>query len=67
MTLTLPAINRARRRLWLVTGESKTARLVELVAGAGSAPAAAVNRDSTLVVADERAAGTDLRGGPYPG
>jgi 6-phosphogluconolactonase len=67
MTLTLPAINRARRRLWLVTGESKTARLGELLAGTGNAPATAVNRANALVVADECAAGADLRSGPYPG
>ena len=67
MTLTLPAINRARRKLWLVTGAAKSARLRELLAGTGGTPAIAVSRDDTLVVADESAAGPDLKAGPYPG
>lgn len=67
MTLTLPAINRARRRLWLVTGMHKRARLAELLAASGSAPALAVSRADVLVVADEDAAGPGLRDGPYPG
>jgi len=66
MTLTLPAINRTRRRLWLVTGASKNARLGELLAGAGDTPATAVSRDNAVVVADESAA-AGLRDGPYPG
>lgn len=67
MTLTLPAINRARRRLWLVTGPGKHTRLAELLSGAGASPAAAVNRADALVVADEDAAGPGLKAGPYPG
>ncbi|MGB5102729.1 MAG: 6-phosphogluconolactonase [Steroidobacteraceae bacterium] len=67
MTLTLPAINRARRRLWLVTGMHKRARLAELLAASGSAPALPVSRTDVLVVADEDAAGPGLRDGPYPG
>ena len=66
MTLTLPAINRARRRLWLVTGAAKNTRLSELLAGTGDVPAIAVSRDSAVVVADESAA-TGLKAGPYPG
>ena len=66
MTLTFPAINRTRRRLWLVTGASKNARLGELLAGAGDTPAIAVSRDNAVVVADESAA-AGLRDGPYPG
>ena len=66
MTLTLPAINRTRRRLWLVTGASKNARLGELLAGAGDTPATAVSRDNAVVVADESAA-AGLKAGPYPG
>ena len=66
MTLTFPAINRTRRRLWLVTGASKNARLGELLAGAGDTPATAVSRDNAVVVADESAA-AGLRDGPYPG
>lgn len=66
MTLTLPAINRARRRLWLVTGMQKRARLAELLAATGTAPALSVRRDDVLVVADEDAAGPGLRDGPLP-
>ena len=66
MTLTLPAINRARRRLWLVTGAAKNTRLSELLAGTGDVPAIAVSRDSAVVIADESAA-AGLKAGPYPG
>ena len=33
MTLTYPALNRARRVLWLITGEDKAAMLVRLRRG----------------------------------
>ena len=56
MTLTFAAINSARRIAWLVTGESKRARLAELLAGAGSSPAGQVRRDGAVVFADEAAA-----------
>ncbi len=54
MTLTYPPLNRARQRVWLVTGGSKSARLAELLAGAagGDAPALRVSREHTVVVAD---------------
>jgi len=54
MTLTFPALNRARRRLWLVTGPAKAARLTELLAGdpSSDAPALRVARAATVVVAD---------------
>jgi len=57
MTLTFPACDRARLRLWLVTGAPKAARLVELLAGDGGsdAPALRVNRADTIVVADDEA------------
>jgi len=56
MTLTFPALDRARLRLWLVTGSSKAARLASLLAGdGGEAPALRVNRAETIVVADEAA------------
>ena len=67
MTLTLPALDRARRRLWLVTGTQKRVRLAELLAGAGDAPSTSIRRTDTLVVADAAAAGPALRAGPYPG
>jgi len=57
MTLTYPAIDRARRRLWLVTGEAKAARLAELLAAASAddAPSVRVSRAEACVVADRAA------------
>jgi 6-phosphogluconolactonase len=54
VTLTYPALNRARQRLWLVTGATKAARLAELQAGdrASGTPAVRVNRAESVVVAD---------------
>ena len=55
MTLTYPALDRARRRLWLVTGATKAASLAGLLAGdpASDAPASRVSRADAVVVADE--------------
>lgn len=66
MTLTFPALNRARHRLWIVTGAAKAARLAELLRGdaTSDAPALRVNRADVTVVADETAVPT---GGPSPG
>jgi len=58
MTLTLPALARARTRLWLVTGAAKSARLGELLDGNGDAPALRLPRNGTDVVADAAALGT---------
>jgi 6-phosphogluconolactonase len=55
MTLTMPALARARARLWLVTGASKAMRLRELLDGHGDAPALRVRRSRTDVVADAAA------------
>jgi len=57
MTLTYPAIDRARRRLWLVTGTAKAARLAELLAAASAdgAPSVRVSRADASVVADREA------------
>jgi len=52
MTLTFPALSRARQRLWLVTGASKAPRLAQLLGGAGDIPALQVARDHTSVIAD---------------
>jgi 6-phosphogluconolactonase len=52
MTLTFPALDRARARLWLVTGASKRAALEELVSGLGSTPAVRVARDAATVITD---------------
>jgi 6-phosphogluconolactonase len=56
MTLTYPAINRALRILWLVTGEDKAAMLVRLSRGDPSIPAGRVRQDNALVLADRAAA-----------
>jgi 6-phosphogluconolactonase len=57
MTLTFPALNRARQRLWLVTGAAKAAPLAELLAGdaASTAPAMRVSRADACVIADRDA------------
>lgn len=59
MSLTFAAINAARRIVWLVTGESKRARLRELLAGKGDSPALQVRRTGVVVFADAAAAGED--------
>lgn len=66
MTLTFPALNRARGRLWLVTGAAKAARLAELLQGVGAsdAPSLRVCRADATVVADAAATPT---AGPCPG
>ena len=56
MTLTLPMLNRARRILWLVTGQDKVDALARLKAGDSSIPAGHVRRDNALVLADRAAA-----------
>jgi len=56
MTLTYPAINRARRILWVVTGSEKTEMLRRLSEGDTSIPAGRVSREPALVLADRAAA-----------
>lgn len=56
MTLTFPALSRARGRLWLVTGAAKAERLQQLLAGAAGAPAGRVSREHATVIADAAAA-----------
>lgn len=56
MTLTYPALNRARRVLWVVTGSEKTEMLRRLVAGDQSIPAGRVRREQALLMADRAAA-----------
>lgn len=58
LTLTYPAINRARRILWLVTGEDKVDALARLCAGDPSIPAGRITTSNALVVADAAAAGS---------
>ena len=57
MTLTYPALNRARRILWLVTGEDKADALARLRSGDRSIPAGRISTANALVVADAAAAG----------
>jgi 6-phosphogluconolactonase len=56
MTLTYPAIDSARRTLWLVTGSEKREPLAKLLAGDRSIPAGRVENEDTIVIADEAAA-----------
>ncbi len=55
MTLTYPALARARRLLWLVTGEDKKKPLAQLMAGDRSIPAGRVEAQASLVLADAAA------------
>src|ERR1017187_610438 len=56
MTLTYPMLNRARRILWLVTGDEKAGMLVRLRDGDVTIPAGRVRREHALVLADRAAA-----------
>jgi 6-phosphogluconolactonase len=56
MTLTYPALNRARRVLWLITGEDKAAMIVRLLRGDPAIPAGRVRQDQAVVLADSAAA-----------
>jgi 6-phosphogluconolactonase len=55
LTLTYPALGRAREILWLVTGGDKRDALTRLLAGDESVPAARVAGPPQLVVADRAA------------
>lgn len=55
LTLTVPAIRRARCIVWLVTGAGKVDALAALLGGA-DVPAAAIGRDDAVIFADEAAA-----------
>jgi 6-phosphogluconolactonase len=56
MTLTYPALARARQILWLVTGADKKTALTKLIGGDSSIPAARVEADASIVLADQAAA-----------
>ena len=56
MTLTYPALNRARRVLWLITGEDKAAMLVRLRRGDSAIPAGRVRQEHAVVLAGRAAA-----------
>jgi 6-phosphogluconolactonase len=57
MTLTYPVLDRARRVLWLVSGNDKVRMLERLRAGDRSIPAGRVRREHAVVLADRAAAG----------
>ncbi len=57
MTLTFPAIDRARCILWLVTGSGKAVALERLRAGDRSIPAGRVRSDRAVLLADKTAEG----------
>jgi len=65
MTLTYPVINRARCRLWVVTGSEKAEALARLERGDTSIPAGRVRREDARILADEAAA-SELAAGPHP-
>jgi 6-phosphogluconolactonase len=55
MTLTYPALARARQILWLITGADKKVPLSQLLAGDTSIPAGRVEAAASLVLADQAA------------
>ncbi len=57
LTLTLPALYRVRRILWVVTGASKGAALSRLRRGDRSIPAGRVRPDRALILSDAAAGG----------
>lgn len=57
MTLTFPALDRARRVLWVVTGTEKAGVLRRLQSGDRTIPAGRVERRRAVVLADRAAAG----------
>jgi 6-phosphogluconolactonase len=56
LTLTLPAINRARHVVWLVIGAGKADAIRRLYAGDRSTPAGRVNQANATLIVDRRAA-----------
>jgi 6-phosphogluconolactonase len=56
MTLTYPALNRARGIFWLTTDESKADAFLGLVNGDQNIPAGRVRSDRARVIADRAAA-----------
>jgi 6-phosphogluconolactonase len=59
MTLTPPAVNRARWIVWLITGADKTPAVARLLAGDPALPASRVRRTDSALLADA-AAGAGL-------
>lgn len=58
MTLTYPVLNRARRVLWVVTGEEKTTALTHLLNRDSCIPGGLVEQHHSTIFADRAAAGT---------
>ncbi|MDH3755483.1 MAG: 6-phosphogluconolactonase, partial [Acidimicrobiia bacterium] len=56
MTLTRPVLDRARQRLWLVSGMAKADAFSRLLIGDISIPATLISTDRSLVLADRSAA-----------
>ena len=54
MTLTFPALNRARERLWLATGADKVTMLARLRNGDHRIPAGQVSGDNAIIFTDVR-------------
>ena len=63
MTLTYPALARARLALWLIEGADKAAMVPRLLAADASIPAGRVATPRQLIVADESTAGSTARPG----
>ena len=63
MTLTYPALARARQLLWLVSGEDKRGSVAALLAGDRSIPAGRVEAAASLVLLDRSAAPDGVPGG----
>ena len=59
MTLTYPELNRARRLLWVVTGEEKREPLAKLIARDESIPAGRVSPGGESLILADRAAAPD--------
>jgi 6-phosphogluconolactonase len=57
LTLTYPAIDRARQILWVVTGAEKADALGKLRVGSPAIPGGRVRQERALVLADREAAG----------
>jgi 6-phosphogluconolactonase len=57
MTLTLPVIDRARTRIWLVTGDAKRDVVQRLLAAEPQLVASRVSREAAVAVLDRAAAG----------
>jgi 6-phosphogluconolactonase len=56
MTLTYPVLNRARRVLWVITGEDKRSALASLERGDPAIPAGRVRQDRAVILVDRAAA-----------